>query len=49
MLFAREITVSVNRPQIDADTLVQCGKWQLLERLMRIGRGAVVRIDAKSC
>jgi hypothetical protein len=47
MLCAREITVAMNRPQINACALVQCGKWQSFDRLMRIGRGAVVRIDAK--
>jgi hypothetical protein len=48
MLRTREITVSMNRPEKNACALVQCGKWQLLERLMRIGRDAVVCLDAKS-
>jgi hypothetical protein len=46
MLSIREITLSMDGPQIDANPLVQCGKRQLHER--RIGRGALVGIDAKS-
>src|SRR5262249_2388226 len=48
MFFACEITVAMYCPQVHACALVQLWKWQLLDRLMRIGGGAVVRIDAKS-
>jgi len=48
MFFASEITVAMYCPQVHACALVQLWKWQLLDRLMRIGGSAVVRIGAKS-
>jgi hypothetical protein len=48
MLFAAEIAVAMNGPQIEACALVQRGEWQLIARLMRIARHAIVYIDAES-
>jgi hypothetical protein len=48
MLFAAEIAVAMNGPQIEACTLVQRREWQLIARLMRIAGHAIVYIDAES-
>jgi hypothetical protein len=49
MLFAAEIAVAMNGPQIKACALIQRREWQLIARLMRIARQAIVYTDAEGC